>query len=186
MKRILIIGSSGAGKTTLAQALSQRLGIPHTELDSIYHRENWQPLDSHKFKQRVYEIAEGEKWVLCGNYFSKLGIDLWHRADTIIWCDYSFPLVFNRLLKRTVTRAVTKEELWNGNREELYANFFTNDSILWWMMKSWNKQKRRYGKLFSEPELFPTTRLVRLKKPQAAVEFLQSIEQASPAAVRSN
>jgi len=175
MKRILIIGSSGAGKTTLAKELSRRLDIPHTELDSIYHQDNWQPLDTETFRKRVYELSDKDEWIFCGDYFSKLGLDLWHRADTVIWCDYSFPLVFSRLFRRTLIRGAYKAPLWNGNRESLYVNFLTKDSLLLWMMKTWNKRKRRYSKLFNEPENFPDTQLIHLKNPKQTLKFLRSV-----------
>jgi len=175
MKRIVVIGPSGAGKTTLASELSKRLGIPHTELDSIFHQANWQQIDDATFKKRVYEIAKQDAWVFCGGYTQKLGIELWQRADTVIWCDYSFPLVFSRLFRRTFIRGIMRAELWNGNREQFYTNFFTKDSIILWMMQQWNKQKRSYTQLFNEPDKFPNTKLVRLKTPRETREFLEKI-----------
>lgn len=173
MRRIIIIGPSGAGKTTLSMQLSELLKISHTELDSIQHQENWRPLDKEEFVARVNNIARQPEWIFCGNYFTRLGMEFWKQADTIIWCDYSFPVVAGRLFRRTLKRTMTREELWNGNREGFYTNFFTKESILVWMLRSWNKQKKRYGKIFSEPSNYPGINFVRLRSPRATRAFLK-------------
>lgn len=129
MRRIIVIGSSGAGKTTLAKELSARLGIPHVELDSLYHQADWQPANPEDFLASVKAATSGGSWVLCGNYYSMIGEDIWPQADMIIWCDYSFGRVFWQLLRRTFTRGIVKAELWNGNRERL-SRLFTKNSII--------------------------------------------------------
>ena len=179
MKKIIVIGPSGAGKTTLSMQLSELLSIPHTELDSIYHQANWQPIDTKEFKKRVNAIAKQPEWIFCGNYFSALGLDFWQQADTIIWCDYSFFLAMGRLFKRTLKRTVTKQELWNGNRESFYTNFFTKESIFVWMIGSLKKQKKRYGAIFSEPDTLAGVRLVRLRNPRETRAFLKKTQLSS-------
>lgn len=173
MKKIIIIGASGAGKTTLARHLSEKLNIPHTELDSINHQENWRPIEKEEFRSRVDEITKQDGWILCGNYFSTLGLSLWRKADTIIWCDYSFPLVMNRLLRRTLKRTYTKEVLWNGNRESFVGNFFTRDSVIYWTMRKWNRNKKRFSAIFAKPEDLPGVTLVRLRNPKETALFVK-------------
>lgn len=175
MNKIIIIGASGAGKTTLSVQLSELLKIPHTELDSIYHQANWQPIDKQEFVEKVNVIAKQPEWIFCGNYFTRLGMEFWEQADTIIWCDYSFLKVITRLFVRTLKRTITKEELWNGNREGFYTNFFTKKSIFVWMLQSWNKQKKRYGIIFSESEKYPDIHFVRLKSPNETKAFLKQV-----------
>ena len=175
MNKIIVIGSSGAGKTTLAKNLSVTLGIAHTELDGIFHLKDWQPLNTNIFQTRVEEITNQTNWIICGNYFNKLGGEKYlSKADTVIWCDYSFPVVFSRLLRRTLKRTITKQELWNENKENFIVNFFSKESVLLWMMRAWNEQNRRYGKIFKENSL-DGTQLVRLRSPKGAVVFLEHI-----------
>lgn len=172
MKRIIVIGSSGAGKTTLAKELSARLGIPHVELDGLYHQANWQPANDEDFLASVKAATSGDSWVLCGNYYTRIGQEIWPQADTIIWCNYSFGRVFWQLLRRTLARGVRRTELWNGNRERLSV-LFTRDSIVLWMLKTWKKQTVRYEEMFRHSGL-PAT-LVRLKNPKERQEFLKSV-----------
>ena len=172
MTKIIIVGSSGAGKTTLAKSISSKLRVPHFELDSIFHQKDWQPLDQNEFNARVDEITRQPDWIICGNYFTKLGgKEYWSKADVVIWCDYSFLLVFSRLLRRTLKRTITKQELWNENKEGFIVNFFTKESVLFWMMREWNEQKRRYEIVFKNNDL-AGTRLLRFKTPREANRFL--------------
>jgi adenylate kinase family enzyme len=181
MKKIIVIGSSGAGKTTLAKELSLTLSIPHTELDGLYHQANWEPTTNEKFIKQVKAFTNEPQWILCGNYYSKLSEEIWPQADTIIWCDYSFVRVFGRLLRRTFTRSVAKTELWSGNYESFYTNFFTKDSILVWTIKTWKKQKSRYNQLYNNPDSLSGVRLVRIKTPKDMRELLQNIQQLAVA-----
>lgn len=165
-KRIIIIGSSGSGKTTLARKLSTRLDIPHIELDSIFHQANWRQLEDDEFIAQVNAATDEPAWILCGNYYSKIGTAIWPKADVIIWCDYSFFRAFSRLLRRTLRNCLTRVELWNGNRESFYTNFFTRNSILIEMPKKRKVQNRRYEQLYNSSQQLPGVRLVRLKRPR--------------------
>lgn len=175
MRRVIIIGSSGAGKTTLAKQISAKLDIPHIELDSLYHQANWQPASDKEFLASAKAATKRDSWVLCGNYYSRIGQEIWPQADTIIWCNYSFGRVFWQLSRRTLTRGVRRAELWNGNRERLSA-LFTKDSIILWMLQNWKKQMIRYEEMFRNPPVSATLiRLIRLKNPKERQEFLANI-----------
>lgn len=174
MKKVIIIGPAGAGKSTLATQLAEKLGVEHTELDSIHHQANWQPIDKNEFRRIVDEKTKADGWVFCGNYFSTLGLEFWQKADAVIWLNYSFPLVLRRLVKRTFNRGITRQELWNGNRSSLLGNFFTKDSVIYWMMTTWNKQKRRFGPIFDNPQGLDEVELVRLRSPKETKLFIDA------------
>jgi|AntRauTorcE11897_2_1112592.scaffolds.fasta_scaffold23176_2 adenylate kinase family enzyme len=163
MKKIFIVGPSGSGKTTLAKELSSILNIKHTELDGIYHQSDWTPIDAGKFKDTVEKITNKDSWIICGNYYSLLGKDHWSKADAIIWCDYSFTTVLARLLKRTLDRSITKKELWNGNKESLRMQFFSKDSVLYYMIRTWRNKKQRYENIFVNSDIFEGADIIRLK-----------------------
>jgi adenylate kinase family enzyme len=115
MERVLIAGISGSGKTTLAQALEQRLGLPRYELDALHHGPGW--VKRPEFEADVGAFAAGERWVTEAQYPNVLGDLLWKRADTLVWLDLPRATVMKQVLRRSVARAVTRRELWNGNRE---------------------------------------------------------------------
>ncbi len=139
-QRIVVQGASGSGKTTLAKALARSLGVPYLELDAIYHREEWTPLDVGTFRDQVLTFAAQSRWVSDGNYRAVRDL-LWGRADLIVIIDLPRRQVIARLLRRTIRRGLWREELWNGNRESLRNLISRNPErnvVLW----SWNTHPR--------------------------------------------
>ena len=116
VERVLVVGSSGAGKTTMAVALAARLGLPHTELDSLWHGTGWVPRP--EFERDVEAMLATGRWVT--EYQYRLVKDrLLAQAQVAVWLDHPFPLVAARLLRRSVIRAVTRRAYWHGNRENV-------------------------------------------------------------------
>ncbi|SDE98408.1 Adenylate kinase [Blastococcus fimeti] len=112
--RVLVVGSSGAGKTTMAAALAERLGLPHTELDALWHGPGWVPRP--EFERDVEAMLATGRWVTEYQY-RPVKARLLEQAQAVVWLDHPFPLVAARLLRRSVIRAVTRRAYWNGNRE---------------------------------------------------------------------
>ena len=131
MQRIIVIGTSCSGKTQLARRLAAKLDMPHVELDQIYWLPEWEQRSKEEFRVLVKEAVTAERWVVDGNFSSVRDIT-WSRSTHAIWLNYSFPVVFYRALYRTVSRAITKEELFSGNRESFRQSFLCRDYILWW------------------------------------------------------
>ena len=170
MRRVSVIGTTGSGKTTLARSLSAALEVPHVELDALYWEPGWTEAEVGVFRQRVARSLSGASWVADGNY-SKVRDIVWSRADTVVWLDYPFRVVFTRLAYRTFSRALRREELWSGNRESLRKALLTRDSILLWLLKSYWRRRREYPALLSRPE-YAHLRVVRLRSPAAAERWL--------------
>ena len=154
MQRIAVVGSSGSGKTTVARAISSGFGIPHLELDSVFHQPGWTPLPTDDFQTAVRGFTDQEAWVVDGNYTSQGIVDVvWPRADTVVWLDLSRTQTLRRVTNRTVRRFVRREQLWNGNKEG-WRNFLDprpeNNVILW----SWTHHARvreQYDARFKDP-----------------------------------
>jgi adenylate kinase family enzyme len=170
MNRIVVVGTSGSGKTTFAQQLAERLHMPHIELDALHWGPNWTEDPLEVFLQKIADATTGESWVVDGNY-SRARDLLWKRADTVIWLDYAFPIVFFRALKRTLRRVILRERLWNDNRESLRTALFSKDSMLIWVIKTYKRRKRDYPLLFAQ---YPHITVIRLCSPRAAREWISS------------
>lgn len=172
-QRISVIGTSGSGKTTLASQISQCLAIPHVELDALYHQPNWTQAPLDVFRKRVEQSLSSDSWVVDGNY-SKVRDIVWSRADTVVWLDYTLPVITGRLLRRTLQRVVTQEELWSGNRET-WRQLFSRDSILLWMLQSYPKHRKQYPLLLAQPE-YAHLKVVHLRSPKTTCTWLSTLK----------
>jgi adenylate kinase family enzyme len=172
MQRIVVIGTTGSGKSRLAEQLSQRTGLRVIELDSLYWGRDWQGAPLELFRHRVEREIRDGGWIVVGNYGQVRDL-VWPAADTLVWLDLPFPLVMSRLVRRTVKRALTKEDLWgNGNTESLTRSFFSRQSILWWAAKT----HRRNRQLFSAEcgSLAKDKRIVRLQSHREVERFVRA------------
>ncbi|MFZ1043888.1 MAG: hypothetical protein WCA79_09030 [Anaerolineales bacterium] len=113
---------------------------------------------------------------MAGNYLRVRDI-VWPRAEAVIWLDYSFPRVFWQLTVRTFRRGVLQEELWNGNRENIWWHFklWSDESLYRWLVKTYWKHKREYPQLFAEPRYAHLT-VIRFGSPHEANEWLASVQ----------
>lgn len=179
MRRIVVVGTTGSGKTTLARAIAGRLGVPHVELDALHWEANWTEAPTDVLRDRLTRAVGGAAWVVDGNY-SKVRELFWSRADTVVWLDYSLPVILWQLACRTLKRAVTREALWSGNRERLTTALFRRDSIILWALKTYRKYREEYPILFGRPEHAHLT-VVRLRSPHATRAWLAGLCAHSPA-----
>jgi adenylate kinase family enzyme len=141
-QRVQVIGSSGAGKTTFARRLATRLRVPHIEIDSLFWGPNWSEPNRDEFRDQIRDHLEGDNWVIDGNYRFLRQV-IWTQADAVVFLDYPFWLSFGRLLRRTGQRIVGRQELWGSNRETLRDTFLSDDSILWYTIRTHRRKRRQ-------------------------------------------
>ena len=180
MRRVSVVGSSGAGKSTFAAALAGVLGVPWLELDSVYHQADWTPLSAEEFRGRVAAVASGSSWVIDGNYSTVSDI-VWARADTVIWLDLPKRTVMRRIIWRTLRRVAGRVELWNGNRER-WRNIFTLDdqeSVIAWAWRTHGSRRERYATALADPAN-SHLQFIRLRSPGAVRRFLRSVSPDPP------
>ena len=152
MRRISVVGNSGSGKTTLAAAIAAALGVPHLELDAVFHQPGWRPLETELFRARVAEFVAQDGWVTDGNYSAVRDL-VWQRADTVVWIDLPRRVVIWQLARRTLRRMITREELWNGNKESWRYLFCLDPdrSVLVWAWTAHHKYVQRYAAAQRDP-----------------------------------
>jgi adenylate kinase family enzyme len=123
MKRVLIIGSCGAGKSTFAKRLHHRTGLKLIHLDRFYHQPNWgKPLDE-EWYGIVKEFIKEDEWIMDGNYGGTMELRM-KRADTVIWLDLPRILCTYRILKRTLQyRNKSRPDMAAGCRERFDREF---------------------------------------------------------------
>jgi adenylate kinase family enzyme len=183
--RIVIIGSSNSGKSTLARQIGVQLGVPVIELDAFHWEPNWTPADPDVFRERIRHAMQPECWVMAGNYTQHQDIT-WAAADTIVWLDLPLPLVVRRCVVRTWTRWRTKEVLWGNNREDFreHLQFWNTDrSLIAYTIANHRRRKRAYAAAITDPRWSHIT-FIRLRSP-AEVDswFQQATGQPSSLAV---
>ena len=111
LRRVVVIGTTGSGKTTLARELADAQGATHVEFDAYRHGPNWTETPDEEFCRLLAEALSGDRWVADGNY-NVTRDTVWPRATAIVWLDLPFGLVFWRLLLRTLRRGILRETLW--------------------------------------------------------------------------
>jgi len=178
MKRIVIIGVTGAGKTTLAFNIAARLGVPYTDMDELYWRPGWKSAPKEEFLEAVKKATEGDSWVITGNYKDARDI-LWSRADTLIWLDYSFATALYRLGKRTIKNVFNETAVCNGNKETL-SNVFSRSGIIPWFFQTYGPRKREYGAIFDDPASWPNLKKIRLHDQKETDAFVAQLSPKKP------
>jgi adenylate kinase family enzyme len=125
MERVLVMGSSGSGKSTFARRLSEITGLPMVSLDALYWRPDWMPSDAQQFEKRVTEAAGQPRWIMDGNYTSHGGEIRRGIADGVIWFDLPRRTCMVGILTRIATSyGQVRPEMAPGCPEKIDAEFF--------------------------------------------------------------
>jgi adenylate kinase family enzyme len=168
MKRIIVIGSSGAGKSIVSKQLGENLTIAVVHIDKIYWQPGWiEPLKD-EWLARFNEVLRRESWIIDGNYGATLETRL-AACDTTIFLDMPRLLCVWRIIWRTIIyRRETRPDMADGCRERFDWQF-----VMW----VWNYPKRtkpRIERLLIEAENFKT--VIRLTSREEIQGFFQSLK----------
>ncbi len=172
MRRVLVLGSSGSGKTTVAGQLGDVLGLEVIHLDSHYWQPNWVNTPSEEWIQKLDALLRRDRWVMDGNYTGSLDLRLKY-ADAVVFIDLSRVLCLWRCVKRLAqNRGRNRRELAPGCYEKMDWEFFQ------WI---WNYSRdirpiilERLENLTTEKEVF------RLQSTKAVRLFLEEIQATRP------
>lgn len=156
-RRVLVAGTSGAGKTTLAARLSLVLGLRHVEIDALFHGPGWTPRETFVADVEAFTAQPG--WVTEWQYGQVRPL-LAERADLLVWLDLSRARVMRQVTARTVRRHWRRQVLWNGNVEPPLWTIFTDpEHVVRWAWTTHGKSARRIQAL---RERRPDLDIVRL------------------------
>ncbi|AST91271.1 topology modulation protein [Sutcliffiella cohnii] len=168
MKKIIIIGSGGAGKSTLAKHLGEKLGIKVFHLDALLWKPNWVGVPREEQIQVQNELVKNEQWIIDGNYGATMDIRL-QAADTIILLDYHRTICVYRAFKRMVKyRKKTRPDMGEGCEERIDFSF-----IKW----IWNYPKTKRPEVINKlKQLSKEKNVIVLKTPRETRKFLQTLK----------
>jgi adenylate kinase family enzyme len=151
MNRIVVIGSSCSGKSTFSQSLANKKNVEYIELDQLHWLPNWEERPDEEFRALVREAVSSHSWVVDGNYSVTRDV-VWPRATEIIWLNHSFSLVLYRSFTRSIKRVVTKKKLFAGNVETFKHTFFSSNSIILWVVKTYHQKRKSYANILKQVE----------------------------------
>jgi adenylate kinase family enzyme len=167
--RVIVGGISGAGKTTLARLLSQRLDLPYVDFDALFHGPGW--TERPTFRDDVQAFVTGDRWITDSDGYAVVRDIVWDRADTLVWLDYSRARVMSRVIRRTVARIVLRQRLFNDNRERFLAPFVDAEHPVRWAWTQHGKRRSTNLRRIADPR-WRELSVVRLRSPREAQEWL--------------
>jgi adenylate kinase family enzyme len=167
MNRILVIGCSGGGKSTLARELELKLGSPIVHLDVLFWRPGWVESSYDEFRPKVEAAVAEDRWIMDGNYSRTFDIRM-PRADTVIWVDQPRLLCIWRAFARTMRQFnKVRADLAPGCPEKIDLGFYRY---------IWNfRKKNEAATLEALARYAPTAELIRLRSDREIAVFLEGV-----------
>ncbi len=174
--RIVVVGTSGAGKTAMATRIASAFGLPRIELDRLHWEPNWQALTETNpgaFIRRVNAATSGDAWVCDGNYGLVRDL-IWGRATNLIWLDYGREVIMVRVIKRSVARAFSGTELWAGNKED-WRRWWRPSHPIRWAWSTWRRRRLEFEAILSSERHRHLT-VLRLQSPRDAATVIDRLK----------
>ncbi|MEU0039614.1 MULTISPECIES: AAA family ATPase [unclassified Streptomyces] len=175
MKRILVAGITGAGKTTMAQALAVRLELPFHEMDALkFTGPRW--ASNPDLREQVATIAATPGWIFDSFGYPEVRDLLWTHADTVVWLDYPKSVIMPRILRRSLRRTLLRERIFGGNVETL-SGWFSSDHPAWWAWSQHGARRSEIARRTQDPRFAPL-HVIRFRSPRRADQWLRTLREA--------
>jgi adenylate kinase family enzyme len=166
MERVIIIGCGGAGKSTLAQKMGQKTGLPVVHLDKLFWKPGWVESAPEEIDEKIRQELDKPQWIMDGNFNRTLPMRV-ARADTVIYLDFSRMACLLGVLKRVLTTyGKVRPDMGEGCPERIDFEF-----LKWVWNYNKNKRERNY-RLLNEAEHAET---IVLKNRRAVKKFLAQL-----------
>ncbi|MEW9502319.1 DNA topology modulation protein [Jeotgalibacillus marinus] len=168
MKKVMIIGSPGAGKSTLANQLESKLLLPVIHLDAIFWKPGWKATPKLEFRQQLSNIMKEDAWIIDGTFGSTIDQRL-KVADTVIFLQYSRYLCVSRALKRRMMyHKKTRPDMVDGCEEKMDLDF------LKWI---WHFSRDQAPDILHKLNKLQTSKnIIILSSPKETKRWLDNIE----------
>lgn len=172
--RLIVAGTSGAGKTTLAEQLAEILALPRFEMDNLHWGPGWTQRPA--FLDDVTTAVSSEAWVTEWQYREVRPI-LARRAQAMIWLDYSAARRMSWVTRRTVARRATRQPIWDsGLREAPLRSIFTEkDHIIRW---AWRTRRTLDDLPRAVEREYPHLALYRFTSPRQTQRWLRTMDRS--------
>ncbi len=180
-RRIIVIGPSCAGKSTLGHRLAEFLDVPFVELDALFWKPGWEESTDEEFVPKVLEATAGEGWVVAGAYHRQTEPTIWPRAETAVWLDLPLRVVTWRILMRSWVRWRRKEVLWGTNEERFWSQlkvWSEEDSLIAYTWRTFRQKRSRYMSAMADPA-YGHIEFVRLRSQREADAWLAAVKRPS-------
>jgi len=174
-QRILILGRTGSGKTTLARELAAAIGVRHVELDALYFGPNFCTAPLPVLRDRTSAAIAGDRWVTDGNKSAVRDL-VWPRADTVIWLDYPLVVCLWRLARRALwrTSVIKSQAAETDGKAGLPRQFLLAAKGVLTALRSHKGQHREYPEMFAKQENQHLA-VMRLRSPRATRRWLAHV-----------
>ena len=154
--RVVVIGSSGSGKSTFAARLAGACDLARIELDALNWGPDWlnRSADEPEVFERLVDAAiAADRWVTDGNYRAAMTRTL-PKATHLVWLDYPRSVVMRRVIWRSFRRATEGRELWpgTGNRED-FRRWLDKEHPIRWAWDTFQRRRAQYEILFADARL---------------------------------
>lgn len=170
--KIIVLGSSCSGKTTLGKKLAAIKQAKPIDLDDLNWLPGWKNCSTEDLLKKIEKEIWGEdRWIISGNYRNTHPLTM-PQATCVIWLDFPLRIILWRMVKRTLTRIITKEEVCNGNYETIYGAFLDEENLFSYTINTYKDRKKQFLML---GEQYPHLEIIRLQSPKELTQFLNSL-----------
>jgi adenylate kinase family enzyme len=166
MRRVLVIGSGGAGKSVVSTRLGEVLGLPVIHLDQLYWKSGWIETEKAQWAEIVRETIAREAWILDGNYSGTLAERL-EACDTVVFLDLPRVVCLWRVLVRTVRHyGAARPDMPDGCPERFTIPFFV------WIWTYPSRSRRKVLSLLATSR--DTKNVIHLRTRREVASFLSA------------